>query len=115
MSYIELLKLELNARVRSREEFAYYMRFADPTYDQQWFHKLIADKCQDLYDGKIKKLMISVPPQHGKSQIITRHFPAWCFGKNPDLKIAGCSYASDLAERFCRDIQRNIEIGRAHV
>lgn len=109
MSYIELLKLELNARVKSRDEFAYYMRFADPTYDQQWFHKLIADKCQALYDGKIKKLMIAVPPQHGKSQIVTRHFPAWALGNNPELKIAGCSYSSDLAERFCRDIQRNIE------
>jgi hypothetical protein len=43
------------------------MRFVNPDYNQQWFHKLIADKCQDLYDGKIKKLMISVPPQHGKA------------------------------------------------
>ena len=45
----------------------------------------------------------------GKSEIVTRHFPAWALGKDQNLKIAGCSYSSDLAERFCRDIQRNIE------
>lgn len=109
MSYLDLLQLELQARTKSRDNFAYYMRFVNPQYDQQWFHKLIADKCQDLFDGKIKKLMIFVPPQHGKSTIVTQNFPAWCFGKDPNLKIAGCSYSSDLADKFCRELQRNIE------
>lgn len=107
--YLDLLQLELQARNNSRENFSYYMRFVDPQYDQQWFHKLIADKCQDLYEGKFKKLMIFLPPQNGKTTIVTKNFPAWCLGKDPNLKIAGCSYAADLAEKFCRDLQRNIE------
>jgi len=109
MSYLDLLQLELQARNNSRESFSYYMRFVDPEYDQQWFHKLIADKCQDLYEGKFKKLMIFVPPQHGKSTIVTQNFPAWCLGKNPNLRIAGCSYSASLAETFSRILQRNIE------
>lgn len=50
--------------------------------------------------------MIFVPPQHGKSEILSRNFPAWAFGYDPDLKIVGCSYSSDLAKQFSRSIQR---------
>ena len=53
--------------------------------------------------------MVFMPPQHGKSEIISRNFPAWALGKNPDLKIVGCSYSSDLAEQFSRSIQRTID------
>lgn len=47
-------------------------------------------------------------PTHN-SEIISRNFPAWALGKNPDLKIVGCSYSSDLAEQFSRSIQRTID------
>jgi predicted phage terminase large subunit-like protein len=59
--------------------------------------------------GQDKKLMVFIPPQHGKSEIVSRRFPAWALGKNPDLKIAGCSYSSDLAGQFSRSIQRAID------
>nr|CDL66851.1 unnamed protein product [uncultured bacterium] len=75
----------------------------------EWFHRLIATKCQKLLEGKIKNLMIFVPPQHGKSEIISRCFPAWALGRNPDLKIVGCSYSADLAQQFSRSIQRTID------
>ncbi|MCM1439005.1 MAG: phage terminase large subunit [Roseburia sp.] len=53
--------------------------------------------------------MIFVPPQHGKSEIVSRIFPAWALGRDPNIKIAGCSYASDLAEKFSLSIQRTID------
>ena len=80
-----------------------------PSYQREWFHTLIADKCQQLFEGKIQKLMIFVPPQHGKSEIVSRRFPAWCFGQDPSLKIVGCSYSSDLAEGFSRSIQLTMD------
>lgn len=53
--------------------------------------------------------MVFVPPQHGKSEVISRNFPAWALGINPDLKIVGCSYSSSLASQFSRSIQRTMD------
>jgi len=53
--------------------------------------------------------MIFVPPQHGKSELSTRRFPAYILGLNPNLKIAICSYSATIASNFNRDIQRIID------
>jgi predicted phage terminase large subunit-like protein len=103
-----LLKRQL-FQIEARNRFPVFLNYCNPLYDRQWFHTLIAQKCQDLYDGKIKKLMVFVPPQHGKSEIVSRQFPAWALGKNPKLKIVGSSYSSDLANQFSRSIQRTID------
>lgn len=52
-------------------------------------------------------------PTHN-SEIVSRNFPAWAFGKNPDLKIVGCSYSADLAEQFSRSIQRTVDSSEYH-
>lgn len=73
------------------------------------FHKVYY-KVLDLYaQGKIKKLMVSVPPQHGKSEGSTRRLPAFLFGHNPDLKIAITSFNTVFARKFNRDVQRIID------
>jgi len=100
---LQLLKQKF--KNASRSNLAQFLNYTNPSYDRQWFHTLISDKCQALFRGEIKKLMIFVPPQHGKSEIVSRKFPAWAFGQDPTLKIAGCSYSSDLAEGFSRSIQ----------
>ena len=107
----KLLELELEKRQRARESFHTFLDYVTPGYDRRWFHTLIADKCQALVDGTSGKkgLMIFVPPQHGKSEIVSRKLPAWCLGRNPNMKIAGASYAADLAKQFCLNIQRTIE------
>lgn len=99
----ERLKLE------APTSFSHFLGYCNPKYELEWFHKLIADHCQMLLEGKIKNLMVFMPPQHGKSEIISRGFPAWAFGINPNLKIVGCSYAADLAGQFSRTIQRTID------
>lgn len=74
----------------------------------QWFHKVICEKLELIYTGEIKKLMIFMPPQHGKSELSTRSFPAYLLGKNPNLKLALASYNATLAEQFSNEIQRRI-------
>lgn len=59
--------------------------------------------------GKIKRLIVTVPPQHGKSQGSTRLLPAYMLGMNPDLRIAIASYSDTFAKKFNRDIQRIID------
>lgn len=50
-----------------------------------------------------------MPPQHGKSELTSRLLPAYMLGINPNFKIIGCSYTSDLSKKFNRSIQRLIE------
>ena len=91
--------------------FPHFLDYTDPNYSRQWFHTLIAEKCQDLLLGKLEtdRLMVFVGPQHGKSEIVSRKFPAWALGYNPKLKVVGTSYAANLAQGFSRSIQRTID------
>lgn len=95
-------KLEL-AR-RSFLDFCHYaMR---PTFEEQWYHRTIADALQRAAEGKIKRLIIDAPPRHGKSQLVSRLFPAWLAGNHPEWKIIGASYADTLARAMSRDVWR---------
>ncbi|MGD1843298.1 MAG: terminase large subunit [Thermonemataceae bacterium] len=91
---------------RNFEDFVEYM-FDD--YSWNWHHRYICHKLQQFADGKIKKLAIFVPPQHGKSELASRLFPAYKLGKNPDARIAGVSYAHSLSAKFNRSVQRYID------
>ena len=104
-----ILELERELfRRDAKKRLSVFLCYTQPDYKRQWFHEVIADKCQALYDGSLGKdrLMIFVPPQYGKSEIISRKFPAWAFGQNPRLKIIGSSYSGDLAQQFSRSIKR---------
>jgi len=98
-------------RREARAEFPVFLNYIQPDYERQWFHEHIARKCQELLEGTLGKdrLMIFMPPQHGKSEIASRKFPAWALGRNPRLKIIGASYSGSLAKQFSRSIQRTID------
>lgn len=105
-------KLELERmllRMDAPNRLCKFIPYMNPQYSQQWFHRVIADNCQKLLEGKIKNLMVFVSPQHGKSEIISRSFPAYALGRNPDLKIVGTSYSANLAGQFSLSIQRIID------
>ncbi|MFR6000204.1 MAG: terminase large subunit domain-containing protein [Bacteroides faecis] len=105
-------KLELERlllKIDAPSMFYKFIPYINVAYTSMWFHKVVADHCQMLLDGKIKNLMVFMPPQHGKSEIISRNFPAYALGRNPNLKIVGTSYSANLAEQFSRSIQRIID------
>jgi len=56
----------------------------------------------DVEAGRCKRLIIEVPPRHGKSLISSKYFPAWFLGRNPDQRVILASYGSDLASDFGR-------------
>lgn len=101
--------MQARVKLEAPTSFACFLGYSNPKYELEWFHRVIAEHCQKLLEGEIKNLMVFVPPQHGKSEIISRNFPAWALGRNPDLKIASCSYAADLSEQFSRSVQRIID------
>ena len=83
-----------------------FLPYINPKYQMKWFHREIADACQAVFEGSWQKVMISMPPQHGKSEIASKSAPAWGLGKNPDLKIVEASYSATLSGGFSRAIQR---------
>lgn len=93
----------------ARRSFKRFVEYTKPDYEFNWHHEFICKKLQDFADGKIKRLMIFVPPRHGKSELTSRRFPAWLFGRDPRTRVIATSYAAELASSFNRDVQRIID------
>lgn len=98
---------ELLARRKARAGLLAFTEYTNPAYVAAAHHRLIADKLEAVERGEIKRLMILMPPRHGKSELASRRFPAWFIGRNPDKQIIAASYNSDLANDFGREV-RNI-------
>src|SRR5713101_7093539 len=68
-----------------------------------WHIEVIAAKLAAVREGKIRRLIINLPPRHLKSLMASIAFPAWCLGHDPSAQILCVSYAQDLADKLSRD------------
>lgn len=98
---------ELLARRKARNGLIAFSSYTNPAYIAAPHHELIAAKLEAVERGEIKRLMITMPPRHGKSELASRRFPAWFIGRNPGKQVIAASYNSDLASDFGREV-RNI-------
>lgn len=85
-----------------------YAAFQYPRYQAAAHHKLIARKLEAVERGEIKRLMVSMPPRHGKSMLASEFLPAWYLGRNPDKYVIAASYAQELAEDFGRKVRNQL-------
>ena len=108
------LKIEERKRQLATVEYKSFVPYVNQRYSMQRFHEVIAEHLQLFEEGFIKKLMITVPPQHGKSELSTRNFPPYLFGRNPDRKIAITSFSASKAQKFSREIQHVLTNERYH-
>lgn len=69
---------------------------------------VIDDALTKVYRGEIKRLIISLPPQEGKSQRVSRRLPLWWLNRNPDARIVIASYERGVARRWGRTIKNDI-------
>jgi predicted phage terminase large subunit-like protein len=100
----------LTREVRRRESRKSLLSFTEYTlaqYQRADHHERIAAKLEAVERGEIDRLMIFMPPRHGKSELASKRFPAWCLGRDPKRQIIAASYNSDLANDFGRNV-RNI-------
>jgi predicted phage terminase large subunit-like protein len=104
-----LLEADSLFRDAASKHLYFFTRYTYLDYTAKWYHKEICSALDDLERGVISRLMVFVPPQHGKSELVSRRFPAYCLGRNPDVRVAACSYSSDLAQQFNRAVQRIID------
>lgn len=96
------------------EDFAYsrlisYAAIQWPGYRDAPHHRLIARKLEAVERGDITRLMITMPPRHGKSMLASEFFPAWYLGRNPDHYVIEATYAQELADDFGRKVKNQIE------
>lgn len=99
-------KIDTELARRSLIEFTKYTK---PDYKVNWHHDLLAKKLDDMVDGKLRKLIVMMPPRHGKTELVSRRFPAYLLGRNPNNRIIATSYAADVASLINRDVQRIID------
>jgi predicted phage terminase large subunit-like protein len=101
------------SKVLRSEDYAFsrliaFAAYTNPTYQAAQHHRKIATALEAIEAGVIDRLMIFMPPRHGKSQLASRAFPAWYLGRNPTRQIIAASYNSDLAADFGRDVRNMV-------
>ena len=72
-------------------------------------HRIIADKFNRIAQGKLKRLIVCLPPRHSKSEFASTYLPAWMMGLNGTLKIIQCTHTAELAVRFGRKVRNLID------
>ncbi|MGP1609887.1 MAG: terminase large subunit domain-containing protein, partial [Burkholderiales bacterium] len=102
----ELAALDEEMAAVARRGLLPFTKYTHPDYLIIWHHRLVAKKLDDVLEGRCRRLMIFEPPQNGKSEQVSRRFPAYVFGKKPNTRIIACSYSSSLAEDMSRDVQK---------
>lgn len=91
------------------ENFENFATAVYPFVELQPFHRSYYRLLEAFAAGKVRKLIITMPPQHGKSLGASTLLPAYMLGLNPDLRIAIASYSATLASKFNRRVQRILE------
>lgn len=101
---------ELLRRRGARKSMHAFIQYVKEGYVTSRFSAMVCDALDEFLDdvmaGKRPILILQAPPQHGKSDIVSRHLPAYILGRSPDLSVAGLSYSKDLATDMNRDVQR---------
>ena len=90
----------------SRSDLLRFTLATMPTFRPASFHRWYYGILSRFAHKEIKKLMVFMPPQHGKSEGSTRRLPAFIEGINPDTRLAVVSYSATKAKKFNREIQR---------
>ena len=90
-------------------KFSDFSKNVYPFLELETFHSTYYKVLEMFAQGGIRKLIVTMPPQHGKSVGASTLLPAYMLGLNPDLRIAIASYSAALASKFNRRVQRIID------
>jgi len=103
------LAKELAARVLARRRLIPFVQRINPRYHAGWVHEDIARRLERFSDevakGLSPRLLLLMPPRHGKSELASRMFPSWHLGRHPDHEFIACSYNVSLAMSFSRKVK----------
>jgi len=92
-------------REKAQGNFMDYVTMMWPGFVHGRHHALMAKKFEDLASGKIKRVIINMPPRHTKSEFASYLLPSWYLGKFPKKKVIQCSNTAELAVGFGRKVR----------
>jgi predicted phage terminase large subunit-like protein len=101
---------ELAKRILSRKRLLPFVEKFNADYQAGWVHKDICQRLEKFSEAvaneESPRLMLFMPPRHGKSTLASVAFPAWHLGKNPQHEFISCSYSGSLAMSFSRKVRQ---------
>lgn len=108
------------AAIEAKDDLLSFARFmkpdpADPDnparslYLSTLLHRAIAAALEQVEAGQIPRLIINVPPRHGKSELTSRLFPAWFSGRHPEQSLILATYSDKLSWDFGREVRAILE------
>lgn len=118
LSQKEIRQERIN-REYARRKLIRFAQYTAPWYRAAAHHELVADALEQVaryietrgMEG-IGRLLIFMPPRHGKTELASRMFPAWLLGRNPDLSVIMTSYGADLATANSRKVREYVSSSR---
>ena len=90
-------------------DFITFVKSQWPDFVEGRHHKIIGEKFNDIAQGKLKRLIVCLPPRHTKSEFASTFFPAWMMGLRSNLKIIQTTHTAELAVRFGRRVRNIID------
>lgn len=106
-------KREVASRILARRRLLPFVQRMNTRYDAGWVHEDICARLEKFSDdvaaGKSPRLMLLLPPRHGKSELASKNFPAWHLGRHPHHEFIACSYNLSLALGFSRKVKQIID------
>jgi predicted phage terminase large subunit-like protein len=109
---LELRMLQLEGQQKAKKNFLAFCQYVWPEMIVGEHHRLIAEKLDRVVSGECKRLMIAMPPRHGKSQMGSYLFPAYLMGRVPKSKLIVGSHTAELSQRFGRMIRNLVSEDR---
>ena len=105
----QLITEHLKKLDNAEKSFIPFVRHVWPDFISGYHHRKIAKKFEDIRDGKIKRLIVNMPPRHTKSEFASTYFPAWIMGRDPSRKIMQTTHTGELAVRFGRKVRNMMD------
>ena len=95
------------ARVReeSQDNYLTFVKAVWPAFIEGKHHGVMAEAFERVAAGKLKRLIINMPPRHTKSEFASFLLPAWFLGKDPDKKVIQTAHTAELAVGFGRNVR----------
>jgi predicted phage terminase large subunit-like protein len=103
------IAVEIKAKENCQENFMDFVHKVWPDFIDGAHHKEMADAFERVANGKIKRLIINMPPRHTKSEFASYLLPAWFLGKFPKKKVIQTSHTAELAVGFGRKVRNLVD------
>lgn len=98
----------MQRRKGARTSLQAFTEYTTPNYQASKIHRALCEQLERVIRGEIDRLLITCPPQHGKSEVVSRNAPAYMLGQVPTLDLISVSAEKELAQGFGRDVRNKI-------